>query len=178
MNCNAPHGNDRTESRARFSQQASDWWKLSAIGVPVLLGTGIVALLGATTKWVGHTDLEIRFVVTDVDSGRPVPNASVQVRTESSGRCDNLPAREFTLTTDENGQAWQAVKGCTCYGSEGAFENTFVSYLPQWSFRVTANNYSSAEVASLELTENARQVTRGPPFATLCVPIRLRKSGD
>jgi hypothetical protein len=83
---------------------------------------------------------------------------------------------EFTITTDENGQAIQLVKNCMCFGSKGAFEGTFASHLPQWSFRATADGYAPTDAAYLDVPENARQVQRGSPFATLSVPIRLRKS--
>jgi hypothetical protein len=33
-------------------------------------------------KWVGGTDLEVEFVVTDVESGDPIPEARIEVHSE------------------------------------------------------------------------------------------------
>jgi hypothetical protein len=175
----SPMAADAMEPRSQISDRVVSWWTRSVVGFAVLLVIGLVALFtfGQTSKWVGHTDLEIRFVVTESETGRPIHNASLHVRTEPSGLCDDLPAREFTLTTDESGEVSQVVKNCMCFGSHGAFEDTFVSHLPQWTFRATASGYSSTAVEYLDDPKNVRQVKRGKPFATLSVPIGLRKSG-
>ena len=150
--------------------------RLLVFASAAILVAGIVAffVLGQTTKWVGHTDLEVRFVVTDDKTGQPIPNATVQIRAEPGGFCDDLPQVDFAMTTDKNGHATQLARNCMCFGSRGSFEDTFASHLPHWSFHATATGYSATEPAYLDVIDNVRQVQRGETFATLSVPIRLR----
>jgi hypothetical protein len=151
--------------------------KSLVFGSAAILVVGFVAFIvfGQTMKWVGHTDLEVRFIVTDAETGRLIRNATIHIRAESGGFCDDSPQREFTIATDENGEAKQFATNCMCFGSKGAFEDTFASHLPQWSFHATASGYSETDPANLNVSENSRQVQRGDPFATLNVLIRLRK---
>jgi len=142
----------------------------------LIVGLGVFFAFGQTIKWVGHTDLEVRFVVTDAESGQLIPNATIHVRAEPDGFCDVLQQPEFTITTDEHGNAKQLATNCMCFGSKGTFEDTFASHLPQWSFHVTATGYSVTDSGYLDVPENAKNVQRGDPFATLTVPIRLRKN--
>lgn len=139
---------------------------------------GLVAFFafGETIKWVGHTELEVRFVVTDAETGQPIPNATIHISAEPGGFCDDPPQPEFTITTDQGSHAKHVTTNCICFGSKGTFEDTFTSHLPQWSFHATATGYSETDPAYLDVTENARQVQRGDPFATLSVPIRLRQN--
>lgn len=142
----------------------------------ILVG-GLVAFcaFGQTMKWVGHTDLEVRFIVTDAVTDRPIRNATIYIRAESGGFCDDPLQLEFTIATDENGEAKQLATNCMCFGSKGTFEDTFASHLPQWSFHATAAGYSKTDPAYLNVSEYSRQVQRGDPFATLLVPIGLQK---
>jgi len=142
----------------------------------VVVGISAFFALGQSIKWVGHTDLEVRFLVTDAETGQPVSNATIQIRAEPGGFCNDPPQLEFAITTDENGHAKQRATSCMCFGSKGTFENTFALHLPKWSFHVTANGYSATDSTCLDIPANAQQVQRGDPFATLSVPIRLRKN--
>lgn len=142
-----------------------------------ILAVGLVAFfaLGQTVKWVGRTDVEVRFVVTDAQTGQPIPNAVIYIRAEPGGFCDDPPVPKFAITTDRNGHATQVATHCMCFGSKGAFEDTFASHLPPWWFHVTSTGYSATEPTYLDAADDARQVQRGEPFATITVPIRLRK---
>ena len=89
-------------------------------GSLVFLVIGLVAFftLGQTTKWVGHTDREVRFVVTDAKTGQPVPSATihVRVRAEAGGVFEDREQRDFTIATDEQGGAKSVCKSCMCFG--------------------------------------------------------------
>ena len=152
-------------------------YKSLVFGGFAILVAGLVAFitLGQTSKWVGHTDLEVRFVVTDATTGKPIPNAIIHIHTEPGGFCNDPPQPEFTITTDEIGHAKQLATNCMCFGSKGRFEDTFASRLPMWSYHATATHYSTTNAAYLDRIENAKQVKRGDLFATLAVSIRLRK---
>lgn len=143
-----------------------------------ILVVGLVAFfaLGPTINWVGHTDIEVRFVITDAETGQPIPNAMVHICAEAGAFCDDPQQLEFTITADKDGHASQLATNCMCFGSKGTFKDTFASRLPKWSFHATATGYSAAEPAYLDVAKNARQVQRGDPFATLSVPIRMQKT--
>src|SRR6478752_8971501 len=118
--------------------------KSLAFGGAALLVVGMVALfaIGQTAKWVGHTDLEVRFDVIDANTGQPIPNVTVHVHAEPGGFCADGDAQEFTIRADEHGHAMHLCKSCMCCGSSGLFENSFAVYLPFWTFHVTATGYS------------------------------------
>ena len=139
---------------------------------------GLVAFFafGQTIKWVGHTDLEVGFFVTDGDTGQPIPNATVHISAKPGGFCDDPPQPEFTITTDETGHAKHVATNCMCFGSKGTFEDTFASHLPQWSFHATATGYTATDPGYLDVHQNAKRVQRGDPFATLSIHIRLRRN--
>lgn len=150
---------------------------ISMAVVAVVLGI-VAALppLAQSIKWVGHTDLDVRFVVIDTDTGQAIPNATIHVRAEPGGFCEDTESREFTITTDANGHAMHHCKNCMCFGSESAFEDTFAVHLPWWRFHVTAVGYMDTAPQYLDVPKIRRQVQRGKPSATLEVPISLRKS--
>ena len=141
-----------------------------------MLVVGLVAFFAfsQTIKWVGHTDIELGFVITDANTGQPIPDATIHFRTELGGFCDERPQKNFEITTDEHGRATELAKNCMCFGSKGILEDTFGSHLPNWWIHVTATGYSTTEPTYLDNAENARRVQRCEAFATLLVPIRLR----
>lgn len=151
---------------------ASNKWLL-------FVAAGVVGLVGAfaqTIEWVGQTDVEVRFVVTNAEAGQPIPNAAVHITAaESGGCCDDAPQPEFTITTDQSGFAEYRATNCLCFGSKGPFKDTFTSHLPQWSFHVTAAGFFATDPEYLSARENVSRVQRGGSFATLSVPVRLRK---
>lgn len=141
----------------------------------IVVGLAVFLALGQTIKWVGRTDLEVRFVVTDSKTDQPIPNATIHIRAEPGGFCDDPLQLDFAITTDRNGLATQLATNCMCFGSKGAFEDAFASHLPQWWFHATATGYSATDPTYLDVAEHARLVHRGEQFATLTVPIQLRK---
>jgi hypothetical protein len=155
--------------------------KQLVIGSAALLAVGFILLLilGRTVTWVGHTDLEVCFVVTDADTGQPIPEAIVHIRAEPSGFCDDTAESQFTITPDSNGRAKYVCTNCMCFGSKGLLEDTYAVHLPWWWFHATASQYSATAPAYLDVPENVKRVQRGAPFATITVPIRLpRKTAE
>ncbi len=127
-------------------------------------------------KWVGHTDLEVTFVVSDATTGQPIPHATIHIRAEPGGFCADPFHPEFSITTDKHGHARQLSTSCLCFGSKGRFQDTFGSHLPRWSYHATADGYEATDRADLDVPENERRVQRGVSFATVSVSIQLRKS--
>lgn len=143
----------------------------------LLSGFGIwrIATCSQTVKWVGRTDLEICFVVTDAASGQPIPGATVQVRVDPGGFCDDCKVGSFTIEADRNGDARQVCTNCMCFGSRGCFENSYVVHLPCWWVSGKATGYQMSEPDYIDVPENIRQTRRGKPFATVVIPVRLHK---
>lgn len=135
----------------------------------------MVSVCGQCKKWVGSTDVEVLFVVTNAVSGEPVSNATVRIRAESGGFCRDRERREFSLLTDSNGRARHTCAECMCSGSRSCFENTFAVHLPSWWFKAQANGYSDSEEEDLNGPKYLTQVRRGKPFATVMIPIELQK---
>jgi hypothetical protein len=68
------------------------------IAFALVVFVGLVSLfLGQTMKWVGHKDLEVRFLVTDAATGIPIPNASMHITVGPGGFCENGDHGDFVL---------------------------------------------------------------------------------
>lgn len=131
-----------------------------------------------TAAWVGMTELEIEFIVTDAATGAPVKGAIVHVKQEEGGFCEREKG-EFELATDANGSAKRSVKQCMCYGKSGWNIDTFAVHFPSWSYQVSANGYATSEWAWLHGgAEDVGQVRRGSPAATVAVQKRLMAAAD
>src|SRR5438477_9684943 len=68
-----------------------------------------------TMTWVGHTDLEVEFVVTDAETGVAIESATITVNSEG-GFCREEGEKSFTLNTDSRGVAQRTCTHCTCSG--------------------------------------------------------------
>lgn len=138
----------------------------------------IVALLvlpaAQTIHWVGYTDLEIEFVVTDAETDIPVPAATVYVHSEG-GFYAERERQDFELTTNEVGTVTRLCKDCMCFGTSGWNIDTYVVHLPDWYYRVSAPGYVESALTALDVLENVQQVQRGKPAARLVVQVRLEK---
>jgi hypothetical protein len=137
----------------------------------------LLVIAGFEAKWVGHTDLLVRFVVTDANTGRPIPNATIHIRTESDESHEDSGVQEFTLVADERGQVELLCKSCMCFGSKGLFKDTFAVHLPWWQFFGSASGYFETETEFLYVPKFRRQVQRGENSAILSVPMVMRKAG-
>ena len=158
--------------------QKAALYKSAALGGTALLVLGIIALLtvGQSMKWVGHTNLEVSFIVTDIRTGQPIANAIIHVRAEPGGFCEEPDTLEFTVATDDKGFAKHLCKSCMTLGSKSLFENTFFVHLPLWWYHVTADGYSETNPEYLDLPKNASRVRRGKTTATITIPIGLGKT--
>jgi hypothetical protein len=124
--------------------------------------------------WVGSTDLEIEYIVTDAVTGELIKGATITVHAEG-GDCAEREKQRFSLVTDATGSVNRLCKGCMCFGTSGWNIDTYVVHLPWWYYQVTAEGYSTTAWTELDVIENVRNVLRGNPAAKLVVPIMLTK---
>ncbi|WP_088253405.1 hypothetical protein [Fimbriiglobus ruber] len=147
----------------------------------LLIAAAVIALLviGCDRSymfyWVGHTDLDVTFVVTDAVSGEPVRGAEIEIQSNDHPNTEDAE-REFLLVNDTSGIARRECPWTTCSGAQSGlyFTNTYVVHLPHWCYRAGAVGYELTEWAFL--TESWRQVRRvGPGETKLVIPILLHK---
>ena len=150
----------------------------------VLFGLAVIPLTvwgydrAFTVHWVGHTDLEIEFVVTDATTGHPVEGAEVAVRPDG-GLYQERDEAAFALRTDAAGTARRVCHSSMCFGTQSGlgFTDTYVVHLPWWDVRVSAAGCEPVGNFFLDVPEYVRQVERvGPRAAKLVVQVSLRKS--
>jgi hypothetical protein len=127
--------------------------------------------------WVGSTDLEVAFAVTDAATSSPIPGARIEVQSEG-GFYEERDKQEFVLVAGADGVARKECRQSMCFGTQSGlrFTNTFVVHLPWWRYRVVAGGYHPTEWADLDVLELRRLVRRaGPGKAELVVPATLQK---
>jgi hypothetical protein len=147
---------------------------IAAIAVPLLiLGLDSVQ----TIHWVGSTDLEIEFAITDAVTGSSIQGARVEVQSEGGFYAERMK-QDFVLVADTEGFARKICGQSMCFGTESGLRltNTFLVHLPWWRYRVVADGYEPSEWAEMDVIELRRQVRRaGKGKAKLLVPVSLHK---
>lgn len=112
---------------------------------------GIALLLVPATQrihWVGFTDLEIEFLVTDAVTENPIPGAPIKVQSEG-GLCAEREKQRFSLVTDSDRSVRRLSPGCMCFGTSG------------WIIDTTR---STCPVGSIELAPTAIPQQNGPSW--------------
>src|ERR1051325_1169133 len=89
-------------------------WLVLLLAAPFLLW-GFDRLM--LVRWVGRTDLEVEFAVTDAESGQSVPGAQIEVQSEG-GFYDEDYKQAFTLTADSGGRASKVCRDSMCFGTQ------------------------------------------------------------
>lgn len=133
---------------------------------------------GLMMHWVGSTDLDVEFAVTDAGSGISISGARVEVQSEG-GFYEEGDQQEFVLLADAGGSAHKMCRNSMCFGtcSGLGFTDTYVVHLPFWRFRAVALGYEPSEWVELDVPKYVRQVKRsGPRQAMLLVTLSLHKS--
>jgi hypothetical protein len=121
--------------------------------------------------WIGATDLEAEFVITDEETGQPIPGATIQFWQLPPPFVDKN--KEFTLVTDEAGRVKKFFENCGCTGHSGWGVDTFNARLPFGHWRVEASGYEPAMHEWFIVPVSPEK--RGPPFAKLTINITLEK---
>ena len=157
---------------------ARRWWKrllVVVIAVPLLVwGYDRVQMI----HWVGSTDLEVHFAVTDSATGAPIPGARVEIQQAKGGFYEDRDEKDFVLFSGGDGLASRECRESMCFGTGSGlgFTDTFAVHLPYWRFRVIADGYKSGEWTELDVPRYIRKARRaGPRKAKLVVPVALPK---
>jgi hypothetical protein len=130
--------------------------------------------------WVGHTDLEIQFVVTEAGTGEPVEAAEIAVFSEG-GFYQEREEKQFILASNRDGTANRTCHNSMCVGTQSGlrFTDTYAVHLPWWYFQVSAPGYQATDWTDLDSQEYQRQVQRaGPMKAKLVVPVILEPNAN
>jgi hypothetical protein len=148
-------------------------WAVTGLLLIVLL---VMCLpLVQTVHWVGHTQLEVEFVVTEAGGGQPVEGATITIRTEEGGFCRWERGKKLVLVTDADGRAKKRCT-CMCFGSSGWRTNTFGIHLPDWWVAVAAPGFRSSQETPLGVIVGYPfDVRRGEGCAYLMVALELHK---
>lgn len=153
-----------------------------------IFGIGLIPLLPFCCydlcnqlRWLGSTDLEIEFVVTDAAIGQPIKTARIDIDGEDSFCDEERTVRKpFHLLTDAEGIARKECRNARCIGTRSGFgwsRDTRHVYLPCWHYSVSAPGYETSEWTFLDIQENNRQIQHlGPGKDKLTVPILLQKT--
>jgi hypothetical protein len=147
----------------------------------VVTGILVIAALGFASvqycDWVGHKDLEVRFLVLDFDMRAPIPNARVNIRSDSSFHGEG-PKPPATLECDRSGIAKCLYKGCMCTGLVGGWgpwaKDSFHIMVPDVMVDVEAPGYVPTDDFNLLGARNQRH-DRGQEYAIMDIVIKLRR---
>jgi hypothetical protein len=153
------------------------WWLWLCVIAAVPLAVWGYDRMGMIA-WVGGTDLEIVFVLTDADTGEPIRGAKLLVHSEG-GFYKEREEKEFSLVTNEMGTASRVCHNTMCCGKQSnlRFTDTFGVYLPDWFVSPSAPGYEAGETFFLDDVPYQRQVQRLAPGRTrLMVPLRLHRA--
>jgi hypothetical protein len=127
--------------------------------------------------WLGSADLEIEFVITQVDGNKPIEGATIAVDIHEAIAASEKP---FDLATDRNGTAHR-VCNCRsdgCY-SQLRFTDSWSVQPPYWRYQVSAAGYETSVRADVHTEENIARIQRlQPGHAKLVIPVGLRKKGE
>jgi hypothetical protein len=146
--------------------------KLILIGIACVILATVMASI-QRVYWVGQSDVDVEFIVTDVRDEEPINGAIIEVETER-GFCDEAEGA-FSLTTDSAGRAKRLVKKCLSFGAESWYKNTFGIHLPNWHYRASAPGYTTTEMTELDTPDNSSRVKRSDGMTILTVQVRLHK---
>lgn len=156
---------------------ARRWWQwllMVITALPVLAwGWDRVQMI----DWVGRTDLEVVFMLTEVGSRTPIPGARVEVQSEG-GFYEERDPQEFILAADADGVAHKECRHRMCFGTRSGlgFTDTFGVHLPWWRFRASAPGFEPSAWADLDVGEYQRRAHRtGPGKAQVVVPVVLHR---
>jgi hypothetical protein len=157
--------------------------------IGLLFPTGTIAL------GVGHTNVQISFVVVDADTGQPVGGAAIHlrdpdladipaipVRDPDLTRCPGRPPVNIDLDTAADGSAsvWLGLQFVDSWETGSGRLLSFHVRYPQWNMRVGCEGYQefTAPFAAYE-RENPRfhDGYAPPPKKPPPIVIRLRRHG-
>jgi len=137
-------------SRLDIEQKRPKPWNFRLIGKLTILSIVLVAIalvtwgftFGKTTYALASTKLEILFIVTDAETGEPIPLASVDLLVEQHDKGFMQQAQVITLVTDKDGKASYVRDNNSCEYIIRPFRKTVTALDLTWAtVSVSANGY-------------------------------------
>jgi hypothetical protein len=143
--------------------------------VAIAVGTILLGIAGSmrVLEGHGHTEVEVEFLVSDAETGEPVPGATVEVSGPGLEAGEGSQEGEVRLVTDEGGMARRRCR-CTWYAERGWLKSSFVIILPGWLFRASAPGYEPTKEKQFT-EEQGRQTRRQDGGRAFTVPVALHK---
>jgi hypothetical protein len=150
-----------------------------ALGLLVVIGVLVALVTPAyhAIAWRAYVDVEIEFVVTDAEIGKPIAGANVAILYEDVNLCADRGQAPFSLRTNAQGVARRSCKECPCSGTTGGPRDAWGISIPAWLVQVTAPGYRPSALFPLETPQNGRRFQPGKDFVRLTVPVGLRRTG-
>ena len=123
------------------------FWLLGLFAIP-LAALGFDRVVRVC--WVGYTDLEIEFIVTEADTRQPIRGAEITVLSEG-GFYSEREEKQFKLETDHEGRARRVCHDSMCFGTQSGLclTDTYVVHLPGWYIQVSAPGYRPSKWVSV-----------------------------
>jgi hypothetical protein len=166
-----------TVSAEGLDQMAKRWKVILGCCIVALIASAL-AMFGIDVVWVGQTDLQVVFIVSDAENKTPVPSAVMEFR---KGEEENDFCREKSdeacdsFITDSTGRLARHWTGCRCSGRRSwVTKDSFSLRLPGLWFRASAPGYATGRWTYLDERPYQQAVKRQEGFATLEVSVALR----
>ncbi len=153
-----------------MARRICKWLLLSVFSIALLVG-GYDRI--QRIYWVGSTDLEVEFVITDADSRHPIPGAQVEVFSELGNQ------EMFVLYSDSDGIARKDCPDSKSSGTQSGlrFTDTYCVPPPCWMYHVNAEGYEPRDWAGLCESDGSWRMQRtGRRQSKLEVAVSLKKS--
>lgn len=149
------------------------WLAMGVIAVPLCVwGYDRVLVI----HWVGHTDLDVEFSISDAATGAPIRGARVEIQQTAGGYYEDRDEKGYMLASGDDGLARKVCRSSMCFGTRSGlgFTDTFVVHLPVWRFQAVANGYEPSQWTELDVPHYLQQVRQsGPGEAKLAVAVSL-----
>jgi hypothetical protein len=130
------------------------------------------------TRWGGSKDLEVRFIVADAVTGKPVTAATIDVNA-TGGLFNEAPTKPFQIQVDADGTARRVCRQMLTYGSESrlGFYSTYHVNRPWWTLRASAPGYQTSAEINLQEPRYSQQIEQASTSLNrLSISIALRKT--
>jgi hypothetical protein len=129
---------------------------------------------------VGGADLSVEFVVTDANSGQPIPGARVNISCDGGfyNGVDEDRKGAFDIRTDAAGIARRLLRNNRCIGTQSLlkFTDTYHVYTSAWNLRAFAEGYRTSEWIHLWKDYDGKAERDGPEKDRLIVPVAVQKA--
>jgi hypothetical protein len=133
--------------------------------------------------WIGGADLSVKFIVTDADTGQPIPNARIHIRCDGGwyDEVENDLKAPFDIQTDHEGTATRLLHNARTTGMVSGlrFTNTYHIWIPIWNLQAFAEGYETSDWINLwgdDTRPPFCEADRGVEQNRLEIRISLRKA--